>query len=294
MIYGKDVSVWNTYIPGNEDFVMVKIGGGDNGLYYDTKASYNYGVAKQAGKVVGRYWFLGSGESITNQVNFYIKGMQPFAEGDLYALDFEVNLPNPVVACKEFLDSVYAQTGVRPFIYMDISRVNAYDWSSVFAEYGLWLAAPSIPYADNAPIKYIYVMQQGPVIMGIDQDVFFGTREQLLAYGYHAPVVAPAPVRPSTPEPAQVPTPVVQPQAVQTTTPTPNPVQTAPVQPTEQSTAPVTPPATDSKQTMVPPQNSFVAQKSKSSKVGLSSSLSNSGSWWTRLVKWILSWLKGV
>ena len=88
MIYGKDVSVWNTYIPGNEDFVMVKIGGGDNGLYYDTKASYNYGVAKQAGKVVGGYWFLGSGESITNQVNFYVKGMQPFAEGDLYALDF--------------------------------------------------------------------------------------------------------------------------------------------------------------------------------------------------------------
>ena len=198
------------------------------------------------------------------------------------------------MACKEFLDSVYAQTGVRPFIYMDISRVNAYDWSSVFAEYGLWLAAPSIPYADNAPIKYIYVMQQGPVIMGIDQDVFFGTREQLLAYGYHAPVVAPAPVRPSIPEPVQVPTPVIQPQTVQTTTLTPQPVQTAPVQPTEQSTAPVTPPATDPKQTMVTPQNSFVAQKSKSSKVGLSSSLSNSSSWWTRLVKWILSWLKGV
>jgi hypothetical protein len=222
MIYGKDISTWNHYTPGSEDFVMIKMSGGDSGLYFDSKATLNYTTAKNAGKVVGGYHFAGGTDPVA-EADYFVRAMSPVAEGDLFALDWEIQHANPVAWCEAFVNEVHAKTGVWCFIYINISTCNAYDWTPVLQNCGLWLAAPSVAYDANAPISHTYVMQQGPIVGGIDQDVFFGTRDQLLAYGYHAPAT-PAPAPQPTPAPAPTPQPVTKPQ------PTPSPVVTpAPV-----------------------------------------------------------------
>ena len=301
----------NYNMAANTDpMVMMKASGFYTGSlqpYKDSQLVNNYANAIKYHKIPFMYHFFVPEVDALTQAAWFLRCVSPLAVGDGYAVDVEIDGPNLVQDVLTFVQKHHENTGCYPWVYINRYLRQKYDWSQVFALCSEWIAAPDVSFDANIPGIGIYVAQQGPIVNGVDTDEYFGTLQSLLSYtyGYVKPTVSIAPA-PKTPqvtapvqtlpstEPVQVPTPVVQPQAVQTTTPTPNPVQTAPVQPTEQSTAPVTPPATDSKQTMVPPQNSFVAQKSKSSKVGLSSSLSNSGSWWTRLVKWILSWLKGV
>ena len=278
MLYGLDVSVYNNYVPGNEDFVNVKIGGGDAGLYYDTKANYNYNTARNAGKITGGYWFAG-GNSPQSEADFFVQGMKPFNEYDLFELDWEINISDPVAWCQAFLNQVYVQTGVHPLIYMDISRVNSYNWTPVLQTSGLWLAAPSIPYNANAPVNVTYVMQQGPVVNGIDQDVFFGTREELQAYGYHAPV---APVVVSTPEPVQSTTPVVKPI---TTTPT---QVTTPIVKTSIAPEPV---INNTKTTLNKPSNTGSVSTFVPSTPPITPHYNVSTGFWVSLWNWFLRFL---
>jgi GH25 family lysozyme M1 (1,4-beta-N-acetylmuramidase) len=149
-ILGKDVSQWNNYAPDTEDFVMIKMSGGDAGLYFDSKASVNYTNAKNAGKVVGGYHFAGGGDPIA-EATYFLKAMSPVAENDIFALDWEIQHANPVAWAQAFVNEVHSKVGVWPLIYINISTCNAYDWSPVLANCGLWLAAPSYSYNANAP-----------------------------------------------------------------------------------------------------------------------------------------------
>lgn len=280
MIYGKDVSQWNNYVPGSEDFVMIKMSGGDAGLYFDSKATVNYTNAKNAGKVVGGYHFAGGGDPVA-EADYFVRAMSPVAEYDVFALDWEIQHTNPVQWVQSFVNEVHTKTGVWCLVYLNISTVNAYDWTPVLQTCGLWLAAPSISYDANAPISHTYVMQQGPIIGGIDQDVFFGTREELQAYGYHAPVQA------STPAPT--------PQPVQTTTPTPEPVTPAPV--TVQPAPVVEPPSTSPSPSITKTNNeSPNTQKENNTMVPLlktHTSLTKYRSFWggiLNIIRTILSW----
>lgn len=218
---GLDVSHWNNYVPGSEDFVMIKMSGGDAGLYMDSSASKNYTAAVGAGKVVGGYHFAGGGDPIA-EADYFVRAMSPVAENDVYALDWEIQHTDPVDWCLQFVNEVHDKVGVWPLIYLNISTTNGYDWSPVLANCGLWLAAPSYSFDSDAPISHTYVMQQGPIVNGIDSDAFFGSREELQAYGYHAPAATPPP--PST---------VISP-TITDVTPPPSPA--------EPVTPPITPP----------------------------------------------------
>lgn len=65
MIQGIDVSRWQGDIDFNlvkaagYDFVIIKAGGSDMGLYTDSKFEINYQKAKAAGLKVGAYYFVG-------------------------------------------------------------------------------------------------------------------------------------------------------------------------------------------------------------------------------------------
>lgn len=230
-ILGKDISQWNNYVPGSEDFVMIKMGGGDAGIYMDSKAALNYGNAVNDGKVVGGYWFAGGGDPVA-EADYFIRCMSPLAENDVYALDWEITNANPVAWVEAFVNEVHAKIGVWCLVYLNISTTNAYDWSPVLNNCGLWLAAPSFTFDQNAPVNHVYVMQQGAIVGGIDSDAFFGTREQLQAYGWHAtPTPAPTPPVPTpaptpTPEPSPSPVPVPTPEPVPTPSPVPTPLPT--------------------------------------------------------------------
>ncbi len=274
MIYGLDVSQYNNYIPGSEEFVFIKISGGDAGLYFDAKATLNYNSAKNAGKVVGGYHFAGGIDPIA-EADFFIRGMTPIEEYDIFILDWEIQHTNPVAWVQSFVNEVHSKTGVWCIVYLNISTVNAYDWSPVLSNCGLWLAAPSIPYDQNAPISHDYILQQGPIVNGIDQDVSFITLDELKAYGYHinnmttTTTVAPQPVTSTEPVVAPVAT-VIEPTI--TTAPT-----TA-VVPVIMPVVSTTPPTQTNVTDAPPVVTSTPPVKTKTS-------------WWTSILKFLFDWI---
>jgi len=235
MILFKDISQWQgNYDMNNGDpAIAIKMGGGDAGLYFDSKASANYYNAVQAGKIPMGYWFAGGNNPI-DEAKKFLQAMSPLAENDLMILDWEIQHADPVGWCRDFTTYIHDQTGVWCWVYMNMSTANAYDWSSVFNNCGYWCAAPSFSFDATLPVKYPQIAQQGPIVGGVDTDAFFGDIEQLKAYGYHAPiapVVAPAPVETTIPAPAPVETPPIVVSPVEVPLPLPEPPVIAPLPP---------------------------------------------------------------
>src|ERR1700745_910425 len=139
-----DISQWQ----GNVDFgavpqpiVMMKASGGDAGLYIDSRCYQYYDQAKhQHGKAVGLYHFAGGGNPIA-EANYFIQACQPLEKYDVFALDWEIQHPNPVGWCLEFVNRVHELTGTWPLLYVNLATLRAYDWSPVLANCGLWVAA---------------------------------------------------------------------------------------------------------------------------------------------------------
>lgn len=225
----KDISQWQgDYDMNNGDpAVAIKMSGGDAGLYYDSRASLNYAHAVANGKVPIGYHFAGGTDPIA-EADFFIRAMSPLAENDVLALDWEVSNPDPVGWCTAFVNHVHDKTGVWPWVYMNMSTANAHDWSPVFNNCGYWCAAPSFSFDDTLPVKYPQIAQQGPIVNGVDTDAFFGTIDQLKAYGYHAPQ---APVEPPAPEPVPSAPPTSEPAPTPPTEPTPPSPQPEPSTP---------------------------------------------------------------
>lgn len=240
-----------------EPIVIIKMSGGDDGLYIDAKANKNYYGAKAAGKKIGMYHFAG-GKDANNEADFFIAACSPLEEGDVLILDWELNNhPNPVEWCRTFIQRVIDRTGTIPMIYMSSSRTTAdrdpsgntryLDWSPVVNQnVGLWVANYATSPQDNVAIKFwpYYLMHQygsighvpgvGPQV---DQNVWFGTVDQFVKYGFHAstPVQTTPPPVVATPDPTPVPTPEPTP----TPTPTPDPLDDIGYKPVEDTPTPV-------------------------------------------------------
>src|SRR5260221_464155 len=199
-IPGKDISQYQGgWQDTGEPIVIIKMSGGDAGLYMDSQAASNYNGAVGAGKAVGGYHFAGGTDPVA-EANFYMRAMEPLAENDVYCLDWEVSNPNPVGWCLSFMRTVHNKIGVWPLLYINLNTLNSFDWSPVLATCGLWLADWAVPPDAQIPTHHVYVMQQYADGPGYDRDAWFGTIEQFKAYGYHA--TQPPPTPPPTPLPA--------------------------------------------------------------------------------------------
>src|SRR3954470_5912939 len=111
-----DVSQYQGVIDWNQvqaEIAMIKVSGGDNGLYYDARATSNYINAKAAGKAVGMYHFAGGGQP-EEEADFFIRACSPLEQDDVMVLDWEIQHPNPVEWCRRFIQHVIDKTGVRP------------------------------------------------------------------------------------------------------------------------------------------------------------------------------------
>jgi len=206
-----------------QPIAIIKMSGGDAGLYTDSKANANYYGAKNAGKAIGMYHFAGGGNA-QNEADFFVAACSPLEKDDVLVLDWEIPHANPVAWCLAFVNRVHERTGVWPLIYMNLATLNQYDWTPVLSNCGLWLAAWNNNPEATLTNKF-YVMHQYtssgtvPGIAGrVDLDAWFGSVAQFRKYGYQPSVTPPAP------EPVPVPPPAP--------TPTPEPTPTPPVDPT--------------------------------------------------------------
>ena len=196
MILGFDVSHYQAGLnmaaakAGGNSFVVIKAT--ESTTFVDPSLATFRAQAHAAGLVVGFYHFARAGNAAA-EAAFFVKAVGKLQPGEFLVLDQEV--PNTVAWCKTWLDTVYAATGVRPFIYMNQGNgtgVTSGDWTQVAKNYGLWLAK-----YDQAPASQTSVAYWGPVAMkqyydkgnvaGVtpcDVDAFYGTTDQLRAYGY--------------------------------------------------------------------------------------------------------------
>lgn len=229
-----DVSRWQgaiNWASVPQPIAIVKMSGGDAGLYTDAKANANYYGAKNAGKAVGMYHFAGNGNA-QNEADFFIAACSPLAENDVMILDWEVQSTDPVGWCNAFMNRVHDRTGVWPIIYINLATLNAHDWSQVLKNCGLWIAAwNNDPNAQLTSHPYIiHQYSSSGTVAGIsgrvDLDMVFMDIPTWNKYGYHKPAPAPTP----TPAPAPVPPPIPIPEPVPT--PAPNPDPTPPPAPT--------------------------------------------------------------
>lgn len=221
MILGCDVSQWqgdinHAVLKPAIDFAIVRASWGNGGS--DTKFFQNRDAFRNLGVPLGFYHFCypDYGNQAEAEADWFLKVVGTPRDNELLVLDFEVEYSDAVSWCKRFLDRISSRLdGYKPLIYLDLKRINQFDWSPVVkAGYGLWFAywganndpnqdpAADIPSTDwNVVAMRQYTSNKTfPGVSGrVDANVFYGTLQQFNKYGYHQPVQP-------TPEPPQDPT----------------------------------------------------------------------------------------
>lgn len=225
---------------------IIKMGGGDDGLYTDPDANRNYYGAKAAGKAIGMYYFAGGKDPI-NEADFFLSLCSPLEEDDVLILDWELdNHPDPVGWCHSFIQRLIDRGAPIPMLYMSSSRTFAdrdpantmryLNWSPVVAQnVGLWVANYSVGTDADVAIKWFptYIMHQYTdagrepgITDAVDMSVFFGTVLQFKHYGYHAVAVPATPV--PDPLPVQLPGDAAAPLPAEPAVPVSEPAPDAP------------------------------------------------------------------
>lgn len=214
-----------------QPIVMMRATGGDGGLYLDPTAYINYFGAKKAAKSVGQYHFAGGGDPVA-EADYFYKMVTPLNLYDVLVLDWEIENADPLGWVSSFVNRIHDLCGIWCLIYIDRDRLNRFDWSSIFKNCGLWIAAPDVAFDTPIQTSYTYVMQQGPTVNDpgitgnvVDSDAWYGTLDEFHMYGYmpsqqlpssQSSVPVPPPSPPLAPQPPipTVPIDIVKPSNV--------------------------------------------------------------------------------
>lgn len=143
MLNGIDISHWQKGLNLSEiryDFAIVKATEGVN--FVDPCFHDFIRKAESLGKCLGFYHFARPEKNSAKAEAkfFYDNTVKCFGKA-IPVLDWESSGKANVAWAKEWLDTVYSMTGIKPMIYMSESVINQYDWSKVAnADYGLWVA----------------------------------------------------------------------------------------------------------------------------------------------------------
>ncbi len=156
---------------------------------------------KTAPSLLGFYHFASNG-NYKKEADHFLSKVKPYIGKAILVLDYEPKSPS-VSWAKSWLDYVYSKTGVRPLIYMGLAVENAYNWSSVAKNYGLWVAQynnyntvsgfkPRSIYGSVKHWKSMAMFQYSSSgrLSGwnanLDFDVFYGTKATWAAYAKKA------------------------------------------------------------------------------------------------------------
>jgi len=132
---GIDVSRWQGEIDWPEvsrqvSFAMIKAGGADEGFYIDGQFERNRDEVRRLGMLRGYYYYAGGGDPNAEAEHFaaIVATLDP---GEVVALDFEADHPDPVGFCLQFMARTEQLLGVKPLLYTYMNKVNGYDWQPV-------------------------------------------------------------------------------------------------------------------------------------------------------------------
>lgn len=152
---GIDISGWQEGIRLDDvrfDFLIAKATEGLS--YVDDCCDIFIQEAIKQGKPFGFYHFARPMNDAIAEADCFIKHTKGYFDHGIPILDWEAENTWDVAWAKRFLDRVYQQTAVKPFIYMSEYIENSYNWNSVAdAGYKLWVAK----YRDYSP-DYNYDM----------------------------------------------------------------------------------------------------------------------------------------
>ena len=186
-------------------FVVLKATEGTG--FTDPEFAASRARAHAAGLLVGHYHFARAGDPRAESAAFVhaVGGLQP---DEFAVLDWEVSAPDPVSWCATWLTATRDALGVRPLVYMNQSARDRSDWTRVVqGDFGLWLArydgstdACASGHWPALAMKQYDDKGEVPGVAGqVDLDVFYGTEDQLRAYGRGATPDDGGPVGPDGP-----------------------------------------------------------------------------------------------
>lgn len=194
MMTGIDISGWNKNLVTSEllhqqDFVMMKATEGKTGkdkcldIYYDMLHGATDGKPDKD-KCYGFYHYSRAEKwTAKEEAENFLNKVGHHAGEAIFALDWEGDaLSQPWEKAREWLDYVYAKTGVRPIIYT--SATNTPKMQIILdGNYGLWVAhwGASKPKTGVYPF---WAMWQYNVdrVRNLDLDKFNGTKETFKKY----------------------------------------------------------------------------------------------------------------
>jgi len=108
--------------------------------YTDPTYEKNKREARENNILVGSYHFA-KGLDAKKEANYFYYSIPDWDDGELLALDFEIQIPNPVAWCLTFLKELERLCGFKPLIYLSDSFLKKYNWKPVSdGNYGLWAA----------------------------------------------------------------------------------------------------------------------------------------------------------
>jgi GH25 family lysozyme M1 (1,4-beta-N-acetylmuramidase) len=202
MLYGVDVSQWDGTIDwdalkSSVDFVIMRSSYGQTGL--DTTFSRNQSEARRVGIPMGYYHYsYPEYNDPEPEADHFVATVGTLQPGEILCLDFEENTTKDIVDWSaRFMNEVYAQTSVKPFLYINRSTQSSVNWSNVIGDdYGLWLAAWDglTNFTSNVTQWPSITLKQysaagtasGVPVSEVDMDIFNGTVTQFRDYGLQA------------------------------------------------------------------------------------------------------------
>ena len=198
-LLGCDLSHYNA-IPdwSKVSFAIMKCTEGTE--MFDNTYTAKLAAARQAGMVCGHYHFS-DGTDFQAEADWFLKNAD-IKTNDLVMLDYEIG--SDVQWCKNWLDYVTSKIGFKPLIYCPAG--NGADWSLItdyplaIARYGRNNGNINLDQPPAVGKWSNWTIWQYSSANNLDLDVFYGTVDQLKAYGKPAPVEAPTPSPQETPE----------------------------------------------------------------------------------------------
>ena len=135
---GIDVSHWqgkNDWSKVGTSFAFMK--GSQGTSFVDPRFEENKKNARKQGILCGFYHFADGIMKPEQEVEHFLETVGEILEGELLALDYEINIDNPDEWCYKFCKTVEERAGFKPLLYTNSGRVGLFDKTTTFP---LWVA----------------------------------------------------------------------------------------------------------------------------------------------------------